>query len=261
MDHGRPRRGGRLRVAPRVEDLERRRPLTAAAAGLGGGDGLGDDGRFAECDDPVRRRRIRRTRPSRWCSPSIARRWTGSTPVPWPWAARRSCAAPPDAAAAAAGRTSSRSRSPRGFRPTPSSRMCWSSPTRPPRSPRATPSATASFRTHVIAVVTHGGLQDKSEKHGPAWELAMAASLRREGFDVVIPFNWVAESSDPGAAAQQGARLARMVLAAANRFPASEPGRPLLHRPQRGDGGQRPGDPPARDPDALPPSSRPGISP
>ncbi len=85
------------------------------------------------------------------------------------------------------------------------------------------PASTASFRTHVIAVVTHGGLQDSSEKHGPAWELALAAGLRRQGFDVVIPFNWVAESNHPGAAARQGPRLARMVLAAANRFPSSEP--------------------------------------
>ena len=118
--------------------------------------------------------------------------------------------------------------------------------------------ATASFRTHVIAVVTHGGLQDRSEKHGPAWEQAMAASLRREGFDVVIPFNWVAESSDPGAAAPGGTAGAEGA-GGGESIPGGRARRPLLHRPQRGDGGQRPGDPPARDTDAPAPQLKAGY--
>jgi hypothetical protein len=85
------------------------------------------------------------------------------------------------------------------------------------------PRATASFRTYVIGVVTHGGLQGTHAKNTPAWELVMADSLRREGYDAVIPFNWVASSNDPGAAAKQGLRLARRIRAVARRFPAADP--------------------------------------
>jgi hypothetical protein len=82
---------------------------------------------------------------------------------------------------------------------------------------------TASFRTYTLGVVTHGGIQDKGWKNGPAWELVMAKSLLAEGYDAVIPFNWVAKSTTPGAAAEQGRRLARLVLQAAGRFPADAP--------------------------------------
>src|SRR5207248_8583563 len=82
---------------------------------------------------------------------------------------------------------------------------------------------TASFRTHVIGVVTHGGIQPKSWRRGVPWELRMADSLRGEGYDAVIPFNWVPQSGHPGAAAQQGPRLARMVREVSSRFPANEP--------------------------------------
>jgi hypothetical protein len=85
------------------------------------------------------------------------------------------------------------------------------------------PRATASFRTVVIGVVTHGGLQDTHAKNAPVWELVMARSLRREGYDAVIPFNWVASSNQPGAAAKQGLRLGRRILDVARRFPASDP--------------------------------------
>src|SRR5262249_29520575 len=43
--------------------------------------------------------------------------------------------------------------------------------------------STASFRIHVIGVITHGGLQDKNAKHAPWWELGMARALRRQGYD------------------------------------------------------------------------------
>lgn len=82
---------------------------------------------------------------------------------------------------------------------------------------------TAEFRTHVIGVVTHGGVQPKEWKHGPLWERQMAAGLRQQGYDAVIPFNWVAQSNHPGAAAQVAPRLAHEVAAAASRFPADEP--------------------------------------
>jgi hypothetical protein len=86
------------------------------------------------------------------------------------------------------------------------------------------PRATASFRTFVIGVVTHGGIQDTHwKKNGPPWERVMAESLRREGYDAVIPLNWVSSSNDPGAAAKQGLRLARQIRAVVRRFPASDP--------------------------------------
>ncbi|ODU01096.1 MAG: hypothetical protein ABS79_02270 [Planctomycetes bacterium SCN 63-9] len=83
--------------------------------------------------------------------------------------------------------------------------------------------ATASFRTYTLGVVTHGGIQDKNWKNGPAWELVMAKSLLAEGYDAVIPFNWVDKSTTPGAAAEQGRRLSRLILRAASRFPADAP--------------------------------------
>jgi hypothetical protein len=94
-----------------------------------------------------------------------------------------------------------------------------------PGSPSAAASAdqTASFRTYVIGIVTHGAMINTSWKHGPPWELQTAAILRQQGYDAVIPFNWVTESSKPGHAARQGLRLARQVLATASRFPASAP--------------------------------------
>jgi hypothetical protein len=81
----------------------------------------------------------------------------------------------------------------------------------------------ASFRTHVIGIVTHGALINPSWKHGPPWELQIATILRQQGYDAVIPFNWVSSSSKPGRAAKQGARLAREVQALASQFPTTEP--------------------------------------
>jgi hypothetical protein len=85
------------------------------------------------------------------------------------------------------------------------------------------PRLTASFRKYVIGVVTHGGLQNKHWRNGPPWELKMATSLRWQGYDAVIPYNWVSQSSQPGAAAKQGRRLAHMVLQAASWLPPSDP--------------------------------------
>jgi hypothetical protein len=84
-----------------------------------------------------------------------------------------------------------------------------------------TSSNSASFRTYVIGVIAHGGVQPKSWKvGGPPWERQMARSLKAQGYDAVIPFNWVAESNTPGAAAKQAPRLARMILATASELPA-----------------------------------------
>ena len=82
---------------------------------------------------------------------------------------------------------------------------------------------TASFRKHVLGVVTHGGIQPEDWIYGPAWQLRMGNNLRAEGYDHVIAFNWVSESRTPGAAVKQVPRLFRVILAAASRFPASDP--------------------------------------
>ena len=51
----------------------------------------------------------------------------------------------------------------------------------------------------------------------------MASQLLAEGYDAVIPYNWVAVSSQPGSAVQQGPRVAADVIRAASAYPANEP--------------------------------------
>ena len=80
-----------------------------------------------------------------------------------------------------------------------------------------------SFRTHVIGVITHGGVQPKKWAAGPPWERKMAAQLTADGYDTVIPFNWVLDSNHPGAAARQATRLAEQVIQAADQFPPADP--------------------------------------
>lgn len=82
---------------------------------------------------------------------------------------------------------------------------------------------TASFRSFIVGVITHGGIQPKSWRAGVPWALRMAESLRAEGYDAVLPYNWVLASSHPGAAAKQAPRLGRMILDIAERAPAGEP--------------------------------------
>ena len=82
---------------------------------------------------------------------------------------------------------------------------------------------TASFRTYTIGIVTHGGIQDTSWKHGPPWQLQMALEMKQEGYDSVIAYNWVAVSNNPGSAIKQSPRLARAILHAASNFPAQAP--------------------------------------
>jgi hypothetical protein len=82
---------------------------------------------------------------------------------------------------------------------------------------------TASFRTYTIGIVTHGGIQDTSWKHGPPWELEIAYLMKHEGYDAVIPYNWVAKSGTPGEAIKQSPRLAQIILHTASQFPATAP--------------------------------------
>jgi hypothetical protein len=81
---------------------------------------------------------------------------------------------------------------------------------------------TASFHVDSIAVVTHGGIQfHRYNATGPPWEQIMAAELQTQGYDTVIPFNWVIESNSPGEARAQAPRLVRDILAAAAQFPSN----------------------------------------
>lgn len=73
------------------------------------------------------------------------------------------------------------------------------------------PGAVASFQTYSIAVLTHGGIQAEGWKNGPAWQLVMAKTLLDQGYNAVLPFNWVVQSNTPGAAARQAPRLLRQL--------------------------------------------------
>jgi hypothetical protein len=85
------------------------------------------------------------------------------------------------------------------------------------------PQQTAAFRTYVIGIVTHGGLINSSWKHGPPWQLQIATILKRQGYDAVIPYSWVTDSSKAGRAAIQGPRLARRILDTAAKLPPASP--------------------------------------
>ncbi len=84
--------------------------------------------------------------------------------------------------------------------------------------------SSASFPVYTVAVITHGGQQphDWSAK-GPPWERTMAAELLAEGYNAVIPYNWVAASGTPGAAVRQAPLVAADVVRAASAFPANAP--------------------------------------
>ena len=94
-----------------------------------------------------------------------------------------------------------------------------------PNSTTATtdPEQTASFRVYTIGIVTHGGIQDPSWRHGPPWENETAYMMRRQGFDSVIAYNWALQSSTPGAAINQSPRLAHVIMDVASKFPANDP--------------------------------------
>ena len=95
----------------------------------------------------------------------------------------------------------------------------------------------ALFRTYLIGVLVHGELQPQRlswKELGPPWEQRMAAELRTAGYDAVIPYNWVAESIHPGAAARQGPKLAQRIADLAAHAP---PGAPVdLHLISYGEG-------------------------
>jgi hypothetical protein len=78
----------------------------------------------------------------------------------------------------------------------------------------------ALFRKDTIAVLVHGGVQPKSWKvTGPPWVRTMAEGIKDAGFDRVIAYNWVGDSTHPGSAAKQGPIVARKLVEAASKFP------------------------------------------
>ena len=82
----------------------------------------------------------------------------------------------------------------------------------------------AEFRKYTLAVVTHGGMQDHSYNlTGPPWERRMAIQLKDVGFDQVIPFNWVADSHNAGAASRQSVRLVAQIEQALAQLPPDAP--------------------------------------
>ncbi len=82
---------------------------------------------------------------------------------------------------------------------------------------------TASFHKYVIGVITHGGKQPTSWTKGPLWQQQMAGNLTAQGYDAVIPLNWVSQSNRAGAAAKQAPRLEAMLTQAAAQFPTGSP--------------------------------------
>ena len=85
-------------------------------------------------------------------------------------------------------------------------------------------SRVASIHTHVIGVVTHGGIQYKHDDLlGPPWQRQMSASLTAQGYDKVISFVWAADSRTPGKAKNQAPRLARYINKVASEFPDGDP--------------------------------------
>ena len=83
--------------------------------------------------------------------------------------------------------------------------------------------ATTGFRKAVVAVVTHGGMQSKGVSRGPWWQRRMTAELQSQGYDLVIPFNWVDASRSPGSMVRQVPRLATTLYNAFATFPVNEP--------------------------------------
>jgi hypothetical protein len=76
----------------------------------------------------------------------------------------------------------------------------------------------ASFRIYTLGAVTHGLELNPA---GTQWVGAAAAGLTAAGYDVVVPFFWVAESVRPvpGQVQAAGARMAQAVIAAAQALP------------------------------------------
>lgn len=87
----------------------------------------------------------------------------------------------------------------------------------------STSNDTAAFRVYSIAIVTHGGLQSTVNNRVPPWENRMAEALKAQGYDAVLPFNWVADSGHAGSAVKQVPRLVKQLRDLVAQVPAGEP--------------------------------------
>lgn len=89
---------------------------------------------------------------------------------------------------------------------------------------------TASFETHVLGVIVHGLEFDPLllwQNAVPSWELQMAAALQQhDGYQAVLPFNWVRLSILPFPFAIQlaGSQLTQQVSAEADQLAGQHPG-------------------------------------
>ncbi|OJW17870.1 MAG: hypothetical protein BGO49_30740 [Planctomycetales bacterium 71-10] len=81
------------------------------------------------------------------------------------------------------------------------------------------PGRVASFRKFSIAVVAHGGIINTSWTYGSPWQLQIARLMQDAGYDAVIPFNWIAESHQPGHAAPQGLRVVNQIQDLLDKLP------------------------------------------
>ncbi len=88
----------------------------------------------------------------------------------------------------------------------------------------------ASFETHTLGVIAHGLELDPTLwllNQVPAWELQTAAALQQsDGYQAVIPFNWIRLSILPFPQAIQlaGSQLYQQVVAESDRLAAQHPG-------------------------------------
>ncbi len=94
----------------------------------------------------------------------------------------------------------------------------------------ATINGIASFETHTLGVVVHGLELDPLlllTNAPPAWETQTAAALQQQdGYEAVIPFNWVGLSflPFPGVTQLVGGQLAQQVQATADGLAGQHPG-------------------------------------
>lgn len=90
--------------------------------------------------------------------------------------------------------------------------------------------SSAAFETHVMGVIVHGLEFDPSlilANQAPGWELQMAADLQLfDGYEAVIPFNWIRLCFLPTPLAVQFAStmLYHQVVAAADQLASLHPG-------------------------------------
>jgi hypothetical protein len=89
--------------------------------------------------------------------------------------------------------------------------------------------STASFETHVLGVIAHGPEINPVLwllNRVPSWETQMAAALQRDGFEAVLPFNWIRLSILPFPLAIRlaGSELFQQVIAEADQLARQHPG-------------------------------------